>query len=106
MLENEDFVDAIKGTNIFLASHHGRGSGFCSELFEHFTPYLNIISDDKVTETSATDKYTDKAEGWVVRSRSSGESTKRYCLATRQDGVIVIKTWQDNNSTYLDVIIK
>lgn len=106
LLENRNFINAITGTNIFIASHHGRESGFCPDLFEYFTPYLNIISDDKVTATSVTSKYTERAEGWNVHSRSGKETEKRYCLTTRQDGVIVIKVWEENGSKYLNVEIK
>lgn len=106
LLENENFIDTIKGTSIFVASHHGRESGYHSRLFNHFKPYLNIISDDKFTETSVTDKYSKQAEGWNVHSRNKNKSEKRYCLTTRKDGAIMIKIWKKNGNTYLNVTVK
>jgi hypothetical protein len=43
-------VDArqdVQDVSVFVASHHGRESGCCTELFELLRPQLVIISDDK-----------------------------------------------------------
>ncbi|KNZ68182.1 hypothetical protein Tfer_3284 [Thermincola ferriacetica] len=97
LLENSSFVKAISNANILVASHHGRDSGYCEEIFEHFTPDLVIVSDDEETDTSVTDKYTKKANGWTVFKRSDRSSKKRYCLTTRNDGEILIKIGKDSN---------
>ena len=34
LLENQDFVKAIKGTDVFVAPHHGRKAGFSANLFD------------------------------------------------------------------------
>lgn len=105
LLEDESFVEAIRGTDIFLASHHGRESGYHADLFDHFTPKLVIVSDGRFGDTSATDRYSDVAEGWTVHSRSGG-SSKRYCVTTRQDGVITVKVGTGTeDKTYLEVTI-
>jgi beta-lactamase superfamily II metal-dependent hydrolase len=93
LLENSDFVEAIQGTDILLASHHGRESGFCDELFDHIEPSLVVVSDGPVTDTSITDKYRNVTteKGWRVRSRSSDDFTQRWVLTTRNDGHIVIR---------------
>ena len=88
LLERQDFVSAIKGTYILLAPHHGRESGFSSELFKHISPYLTIISDGP-SDTSASDKYSNKSKGWTVYKRS-GDKEERKCITTRKDGVIEV----------------
>lgn len=90
LLEKETFKNAIKNADILLAPHHGRESGFYSELFEHFKPSLTIISDGQFCDTSATDRYSKISTGWTVHHRS-GEKEKRNCVTTRNDGVIVLK---------------
>jgi beta-lactamase superfamily II metal-dependent hydrolase len=93
LLEDDEFVDAIKNTDIFLASHHGRKSGYCEELFEHIEPSLVIVSDGPFTDTSITGRYRNVTteKGWPVWSRASGESSNRWVLTTRNDGHIVIR---------------
>ena len=41
------FRQDLMGTSVFVASHHGRESGRCTELFDLFRPQLVIISDDE-----------------------------------------------------------
>ena len=60
LLEESNFKSAIKNADILLAPHHGRESGFCPEIFEHFSPRLTIISDGRFCDTSATDRYRAK----------------------------------------------
>ncbi len=92
LLEKPEFVRAIANTNIFIASHHGRESGYCAELFRHFKPQLTIISDGPVQGTSVTEKYSQHTTGVPVYSRSGGTRTRRdrKCLTTRKDGTIII----------------
>lgn len=105
LLGNKKFMTAIKGTDVFLASHHGRESGYCVELFEHFIPKLIIVSDGPVKNTDIASYYSKIASGWDVNRRSGG-SKKRYCLTTRSDGVISVVVGKTiNNSTYLSVTV-
>lgn len=108
LLEDLDFRNAIKNTNIFVASHHGRESGYYSELFNYFTPELVIISDGAYGETSVTDKYTKEAAGWKVYKRSEGEHTphERKCLTTRNDGTIEVKVGKGEDGVYMNVTIE
>ena len=98
-------MDAIKGTDIYIASHHGRQSGYYSDLFKHFKPYLFIISEGKFCDTSATDRYIQHVKGWTVYKRSENKVTgfDRKCLTTRKDGTIVIKAWEGAENTIMDV---
>lgn len=105
LLESRDFLDAIKGTDIFLAPHHGRDSGYSPELFEHISPRLTIISDGRFCETSATDRYAKKTQGWTVHRRSGGRQ-ERKCVTTRNDGVIeVVFGKNSNGQSYIQVTI-
>ncbi|QJW97253.1 ComEC/Rec2 family competence protein [Frigoriglobus tundricola] len=93
LLKQSAFVSAIKGTDIFVASHHGRESGFYGELFDHFKPKLVIVSDTNHGSTSVTGNYTYHAEGWQVDHGRKGrvDADPRYTLTTRNDGNILIK---------------
>ncbi len=90
LLGKPGFIDAIRNTDIFVASHHGRESGYHPELFNYFKPRLTIVSDGAETDTSAVNRYTKISTGWEVYKRSGG-SINRNCLTTRNDGPIVVK---------------
>ena len=85
LLGQQDFVNTIKGTHVLVAAHHGRESGFHRPLFDHFLPYITLVSDGRVVDTSVTGRYTEVSRGWDVNKRSGGQET-RYCLTTRNDG--------------------
>jgi len=97
LLEDSAFKDAIKGTDVFVASHHGNESGYCADLFEHFKPRLTVISADYETEASATDTYTKLSRGWKVHHRDGREMETRYSVTTRSDGDIVIHMGIDDS---------
>lgn len=105
LIEDKEFLDAIKDTNIFLASHHGRESGYYSELFNCFQPELVIISDGPYSETSATERYSKIAKGWKIYKRSEDENIPydRKCLTTRKDGTIFIKIGKDSDKILMNV---
>lgn len=105
LLDKEDFKSAIKNADILLAPHHGRESGFYSELFEHFKPRLTIISDGRFCDTSATDRYGKISTGWTVHHRN-GEKEERYCVTTRNDGVILVKLgYTSDKKSFIEVTI-
>jgi competence protein ComEC len=106
LLEDDTFKTAIKGTDIMVAPHHGRESGYCADLFEHFIPKLTVISDHYETESSATDKYTKISSGWTIHHRDRSASEKRYCITTRTDGVMNIEMgYLDDKRPYLYVTV-
>lgn len=92
LLEDRSFVRAIQGTDVLIASHHGRESGYCSELFDSMyrQPKLVVISDGRFCDTSATSRYCSKVTGWTVFD-PSGDNETRYCLTTRKDGHVTIR---------------
>jgi beta-lactamase superfamily II metal-dependent hydrolase len=85
LLEDRNFEQELERTNFFVASHHGRDSGYCKEIFDHCRPYLVIISDEGVKYDTQKTPYQDHAKG--VRW---SDGTTRYVLTTRSDGKITI----------------
>jgi len=105
LLSSPDFKKAIQGTTVFVASHHGRESGFSSDLLQCIQPYLTIISDGAYCDTSATSRYSQKSRGWNVKKRSGG-SESRNCVTTRNDGVVYISLEHGaDGQSYMEVSV-
>ena len=94
LLEQSDFKEAISDVNILVAPHHGRESGFHSDLFNHFKPFVTIISDGPSLDTSATSRYSKVTEGWWV-DRRNGPSQFKKCVTTRNDGIVDVTINED-----------
>lgn len=103
LLKNDDFVDAVTGADIFMASHHGRESGFSSDLLKIVKPRLSVISDGRVLGTDASQRYYHYSSGWDVHSRSGAVSEKRYCATTRSDRSIDINIGKNSDNRFLSV---
>lgn len=86
LLNNPEFRDHLNRVNIFVASHHGRESGYCEEVFNYCWPEIVIISDKEIVHETQKQQYARHASGvpW------DGGSEKRYVLTTRADGMITI----------------
>ena len=50
-------ADQLKGASIFLASHHGRKSGYSESVLKIMSPQRIIISDGACCETDVTHHY-------------------------------------------------
>jgi hypothetical protein len=86
----------VQDVSVFVASHHGRESGCCTELFELFRPQLVIISDDgRQYDSQDTDDW--------YRTRCSGAvfvtNERRYVATTRKDGAMRIDVTADGRWT-------
>jgi competence protein ComEC len=107
LLAKPGFAEAIRGTDVLLAPHHGREEGFCEELFESIgeqKPRLTVVSDGSLCDTSAHDRYRARTHGWDVHY-SNGDKT-RYCLTTNSDGVVRVAIGPNNDGgNFLDVRI-
>lgn len=90
LLSGSGFVQAIQGTHVLVAPHHGRESGYHGPLFQHINPLITLISDGRVVDTSATSRYSAHTKGWQVESRSRGTHAERKCVTTRNDGQIEV----------------
>jgi competence protein ComEC len=89
LLGESGFKEAVKGTDILIAPHHGRDSGYSKELFEVIAPRLTIVSDGDAYDTTAVQRYSARSTGMVVQRRVGGQ-TERKCVTTRNDGPIVV----------------
>lgn len=103
LLNNKEFVSHMKNTNIFMASHHGRKSGYCPEIFKN-KPNICIVSDGKVQNTDARERYSSHAIGWGIFKRNDKSFSERACLTTRKDGHIDISIGNTStNEVYMSV---
>ena len=85
LLNKRDFRDHLKRVNIFIASHHGRESGYLREIFEFCQPDIVIISDE-------SKRYQTQETNYAVHARglARDDGGMRYVLTTRKDGNISI----------------
>lgn len=104
LLEQPSFVTALKKTDIFMASHHGRLSGYCNEIFKS-KPMLCVVSDGRVQDTDAASRYSSHATGWKVHHRSGAKSGDRYRVTTRNDGDIEILAGHEPERPFLSVTV-
>ncbi|MEX6725796.1 ComEC/Rec2 family competence protein [Parapedomonas caeni] len=97
LLQRADFRAALNGTNILVASHHGRESGFCKDVFNWVTPDAVVISDKPIahaTQLMAPDyRRVTRDEGVIVRSTMK----TRHVLTTRRDGWIQFTVGSDGS---------
>lgn len=86
LLRNQEFINELAGVKVFIASHHGRESGYCEEVFDVCTPDVFVFSDSEVKHATqeVTQLYAQHANG----IQFNGET--RYVLTTRNDGSL---TW-------------
>jgi len=86
LLRNQAFCDNLSQVNIFVASHHGRESGYCEEVFNVCHPDIFIISDKEVVHDAQQNAYANHASGVPFNNNTE----TRYVLTTRSDGNIWI----------------
>jgi beta-lactamase superfamily II metal-dependent hydrolase len=94
-LRDNDFCNWLKDTNIFIASHHGRQDGYCSDVFKFCTPNIIIISDMSIKYDTQLVNYSNYANGI---SWSDGSIKKT--ITTRRNGKILIEG--RNGSFYIE----
>lgn len=90
LLEQQAFRDELRGTDILVASHHGRESGYCSDIFNYFKPQAVIISDKPIqheTQQMVPDYRAVTMEDGVIVETTQ---RRRHVLTTRRDGSITI----------------
>ena len=91
LLDRVDFREQLAGTTVLVASHHGRESGYCDELFNYCHPQVIVISDKVIVHD--TQHMTQSYRQRVMDSFPDGvfvQTTRkrRYVLTTRRDGWI------------------
>lgn len=97
LLESWAFREALKNVNVFVASHHGRESGYYPEVFRYCRPEIIIVSDKSIEhETQKTSaRYGRHAQGAYFRNLIQPlfeqPFFERRVLTTRKDGTMRIR---------------
>jgi beta-lactamase superfamily II metal-dependent hydrolase len=93
LLRRPWFLEDLSSVNVFVASHHGRESGCCEEVFLACRPSVFVVSDDEVRYDTqhATDWYRRRALG-IPDFRMIPDPVWgypfRYVLTTRREGTL------------------
>ncbi|ABE36575.1 hypothetical protein Bxe_C0677 [Paraburkholderia xenovorans LB400] len=88
LLQQASFRAELAGTEVLVASHHGRENGFCEDIFAYFTPSCVVISDKAIVHATQETVPDYRA---VVRKQGAYVNTtgkRRHVLTTRRDGWI------------------
>lgn len=101
-LLNQNVKALLGGTNIFVASHHGRQDGYNENVFKYCNPEVIILSDKNIihsTQEGLSQKYASKIKGDGIIF--NGNSTNlRKVLTTRSDGHLWIRIEDNGTRTY------
>lgn len=89
LLKNPQVCALLGDVDIFVASHHGRESGYCKEVFNYCSPQFVIMSDGPVQYD--TQKMSGIYGQHAIGGRFNGQIRK--VLTTRNDGNLL---WQIN----------
>ncbi len=84
LLQNPNFCNRLRNVSVFIASHHGRTSGYCREVFDYCSPRVVIFAD-------GPRQYATQEESNTYGAHTSGvsfEGRTRRVLTTRNDGAI------------------
>jgi len=87
LLTNEALRRELAGADVFVASHHGRTTGYCEEVFNYCAPAVVLISDKEIVHDTQENVYTKHARGITW---NGDQQQKRYVLTTRSDGHMVL----------------
>jgi beta-lactamase superfamily II metal-dependent hydrolase len=85
LLKRETFRQALRETNVYVASHHGRENGCCEETLPYLSNVFYVVISDKgyQYETQETLPFYNRiAKGGPFRNET------RRILTTRNDGRI------------------
>ena len=89
LLEKPHVQGLLKLVNVFVASHHGRESGYCREVFDYCSPVFVVMSDGPIqhdTQLMAS-TYAEHASGGMFNT-SAGQEFRKV-ITTRNDGNIL-----------------
>ena len=105
MLERDDFRAILPKVYVYVASHHGRESGVCEEVFNRngaklCDPVFVVISD--TSHQHESQKTHDFYHSVAIGSPFANSNDKRYVLTTRKDGRLKFNfepngTWSATN---------
>ncbi len=97
-LQDNSFLAHLKRVNVFVASHHGRESGYYSDVFSNgrCSPELAIISDKSImhgTQEGASTRYGRHVSGVLLNGQL------RKVLTTRDDGTVAFDVSSNGSAT-------
>lgn len=98
LLKKDGFRQALRETNVFIASHHGRESGCCEEIVPYLINVYYVVISDKGYEhdTQKTIPFYNR----IARGGPFRDQQNRKVLTTRNDGRIEFifssKEWGPN----------
>ena len=86
LLENSHVQELLRRVDVFVASHHGRQSGYCPEVFSYCKPRLVVMSDGPIQHDTQfmASTYAQHAAGELFSTPSGREPRK--VVTTRKDG--------------------
>ena len=87
LLKKPYVCELLREVNVFVASHHGRESGYCREVFDYCSPQFIIMSDGPV-------QYNTQEMAGIYGQHATGGrfgNQTRKVLTTRNDGNIYWK---------------
>ena len=88
LLRNPNVQEHLRRVHVFIASHHGRESGYCREVFDYCSPSLVVVSDGPIEYMSQQMANTYAAHASGSRFTSGGTTEMRKVVTTRRDGNI------------------
>ncbi len=88
LLQNPQVQALLSRVDVFVASHHGRESGYCREVFQFCKPRQIVMSDGPIRHDTQlmANTYSRHALGDVLHT-SFGPETRKV-VTTRKDGNI------------------
>jgi hypothetical protein len=100
LLRIPGFVTSLTKTTVYVASHHGRASGFSNDAFQHLKPQVVVISDKSIIHDTQDVNYRSVVRaGGVQVKKPSGELERRGVLTSRRDGDIIFSVQSDGQYT-------
>lgn len=89
LLKNDSFKQALRETNIFIASHHGRENGCCDEIAAYLQSVFYVVISDKgyQYDTQKTIPFYSR----IAKGGPFGQEPTRKVLTTRCDGRIAFE---------------
>ena len=98
---NANFRNCARNVDVLIASHHGRDTGICEQLFDlcDCKPQIVVISDDcHQYDTQKTCQYYGSKARGIQGFRIGGNRT---VLTTRSDGDVTF-TWRGFRDCIVD----
>ena len=88
LLQNSQVQGLLRRVDVLVASHHGRESGYCAEVFDYCKPRLIVMSDGPIQHDTQlmAGTYAQHASGESF-STPSGQEVRKV-VTTRSDGNI------------------